>query len=1042
MASNSSISITFNLKDESNGLKTLTLGVADLRKVMAATVEEAEKLQKPFINFAAVCTGIDSLSNTITNLQSTLRGLSDAYALQVTAETQLAVNMRNTMAAREEDIQSIKDLCSAQQELGVIGDEVQLSGAQELATYLSEKQSLEQLIPVMNDMLAQQYGLNASQENASQIATMLGKVMNGQTGALSRYGYSFDDAQEKILKFGTESQRAAVLCEVVKSSVGGMNAELAKTDVGKQKQLENTLGDIKETLGGATQWALPFVSIAAATTTAVGGVIKLTNGLGVLCSSAKNTAVAMRVFWIATGNLTSATTGLTKVVGTARLFISQFCTALGQGTKGLRLFAIAWKGMLVSTGVGIAIAAVTSVIAYFALKTDEATKSTNNLLNAEERAKRNAEQLELLRQQENSTLTSTRAALEINISKLKEFNGTKEQEKKLVNEMNDTYGDTMGYFSSVADWYDALIANSEAYCRQMVLEARTRTLANQIAEKEQENYNLIYDDEGKIRRYGNKRETQSVGTGTATIGAGGGFSANIQQTHVEIPGTSEVEKVRKVISDNDAIIKSLNTQMEKAVKEAAGINFKVEGSKTRSTDKDKKTDTTSKATWTADPKTLKEYTDNIKVLDDKLQNATKDEATLINQQKAAFQKEADEIRNAGIALVDPKELNTLDDFDAKLRYLNDRRKKASNEQLASLDKEIKRVKELRDEFEGVSNVPEPPAPIRYHNTLEELSKAESTWREIQQKGSVEEILNAQKEIDKINEKKEALLALTNLPSLQLKTDQIERNLNNLNGLSGKDLTVKLRAMGVDQIQDQIDTVSQMIEALSKQMSLVGIGDESYNGLNDLRYKLRGVRDELEGYKEQAKNADEIQKAQNGAVNALTGSFSQLGSAIGGAAGQWLQYGANLAQTIAAAIPRLTALASAHDAKAKEETKDAAAGAAAAVAGIPFVGPALAVAAVASIITALISIPKFANGGIVGGASLSGDKLMARVNSGEMILNRSQQASLFKMLNTGSMYDQIRNLASASTVADKVTFKIEGRTLVGILEKESNIKYRS
>lgn len=105
--------------------------------------------------------------------------------------------MRNTMDAREADIQSIKDLCSAQQELGVIGDEVQLAGAQELATYLSEKQSLEQLIPVMNDMLAQQYGLNASQENAAQIATMLGKVMDGQTGALSRYGYKFDEAQEK-----------------------------------------------------------------------------------------------------------------------------------------------------------------------------------------------------------------------------------------------------------------------------------------------------------------------------------------------------------------------------------------------------------------------------------------------------------------------------------------------------------------------------------------------------------------------------------------------------------------------------------------------------------------------------------------------------------------------------------------------------------------------------------------------------------------------------------------------------------------------------
>lgn len=65
--------------------------------------------------------------------------------------------MRNTMDAREEDIQSIKDLCSAQQELGIIGDEVQLAGAQELATYLSQKESLEQLIPVMNDIVAQQY---------------------------------------------------------------------------------------------------------------------------------------------------------------------------------------------------------------------------------------------------------------------------------------------------------------------------------------------------------------------------------------------------------------------------------------------------------------------------------------------------------------------------------------------------------------------------------------------------------------------------------------------------------------------------------------------------------------------------------------------------------------------------------------------------------------------------------------------------------------------------------------------------------------------
>lgn len=46
---------------------------------------------------------------------------------------------------------------------------------------------------------------------------------------------------------------------------------------------------------------------------------------------------------------------------------------------------------------------------------------------------------------------------------------------------------------------------------------------------------------------------------------------------------------------------------------------------------------------------------------------------------------------------------------------------------------------------------------------------------------------------------------------------------------------------------------------------------------------------------------------------------------------------------------------------------------------------------------LVNAPKFANGGIVGGNSTSGDKVIARVNSGEMILNGGQQSALFKLL---------------------------------------------
>lgn len=53
-------------------------------------------------------------------------------------------------------------------------------------------------------------------------------------------------------------------------------------------------------------------------------------------------------------------------------------------------------------------------------------------------------------------------------------------------------------------------------------------------------------------------------------------------------------------------------------------------------------------------------------------------------------------------------------------------------------------------------------------------------------------------------------------------------------------------------------------------------------------------------------------------------------------------------------------------------------------------------AIAAVISAFTSFPKFADGGIVGGSSYFGDKLLARVNSGELILNQKQQESLYHM----------------------------------------------
>lgn len=164
-----------------------------------------------------------------------------------------------------------------------------------------------------------------------------------------------------------------------------------------------------------------------------------------------------------------------------------------------------------------------------------------------------------------------------------------------------------------------------------------------------------------------------------------------------------------------------------------------------------------------------------------------------------------------------------------------------------------------------------------------------------------------------------------------------------------------------------------------------------------------------------KNRDLIDTVY-GVSDALYG----MGDVLGESAGKWLQWGANVVSTVGRSLPALIGLANAN-------ASVAASGGAAAVAGIPIVGPILAAGAVLSIMGALMNIPKFEFGGIVPGNSYSGDKMLARVNSGELILNMAQQNNLAGALQSGTN--------------GNVRFEIEGSRLVGILEQEARKRSR-
>lgn len=182
--------------------------------------------------------------------------LLDLNRTQEEAETKLTEIYKSRLGVDAKRAKQTMKVASALQKEGVIGDEITLSGAQQIATFTKQADTVDKLLPAMDNLLVQQKGYSATAEDAKNIANLFGKAMMGQTGALKRVGITFTDAQEKVLKYGTEEEKAAMLSKVITDNVGNMNKAFAETDEGKMAQLKNTLGDMGERLGHALLPAL------------------------------------------------------------------------------------------------------------------------------------------------------------------------------------------------------------------------------------------------------------------------------------------------------------------------------------------------------------------------------------------------------------------------------------------------------------------------------------------------------------------------------------------------------------------------------------------------------------------------------------------------------------------------------------------------------------------------------------------------------------------------------------------------------------------
>lgn len=1072
--------VSFTIKINSDGgVKKVTADAKEVGKALSEVQEEAEKAKQSVITWAQAAQAVDALQNSIAQLHGVLCELTQAYQVQLVAETQLDTIMRQRMGSTDAEIQSVKQLCAAQQELGVIGDEVQMSGAQQMATFLKQKQSLEVLIPAMNNLIAQQDGLNATTQDAVSVGNMMGKAMQGQTEVLQRVGITFDETQKQVLQYGNESERAAMLAEVITANVGNMNAQLAKTDAGKQKQLENTLGDIKEQLGSMVQGAMPFVTIAAQTMICLAATAKLITSIKALSAafvltSIKGLALAVHERVVATAQNLLAASGYTATAGTAALTVA--VTALYAAmTMGISLI-------------------ITGIISLFSSMGDEAEDA--------------AQDVDMLKESTDafsSASSNAKAEIDMEVSALASLINSHKNTTKKVSELNKKYGESFGYHRTAAEWYDTLISKSKVYCAQIGYEAQAKVLASKIAAKQLEkeskqserfqlgqqywdgNGNTHYNWEnaaggkdyyeqlgGEVskltseitvlqRQYGacikhmvdaQKELDRSRNNVRVT-------DANIHElTNEEL--NQELEQKRKeldrVKGNDNAERQRLNREigrLQKELNKRDAVNKREQGVAHTNKKTTRKTHAKQNAPEkpVENPRTLEQIAKNLSYYENLLKKTDKDDkakiaslAALIGKYKElqkAVQQEVD-------AASRPTSLDTLEDIDAQLLYQQQLRKQASKEKLSQIDAEIKRLNNLKTAFEDSSHAAlktdeiktyeqldeeiafyekqlkkatqsgraeiqkhilalqklrhewdenlatlAKPAHIGTLNSMEELDKAISYYGALQRKASAQEVENIQRTINALQDKRDAMARMTQLPAMHDETHA-------LGAMSGKKLRIELEVIGLEGIREKIRSLQKMLadtknplgaQQREEVVELIGTWrqyekelrrsqvsfTEAWGGIKGIGDGVRSLTNALEGNGDAWQTitgvvdaAIQIYQGLSGIIaiiDALTGATQQNTAAT---TAQGMAKTETAAVDSAATATEVTNSAARATAASAETTADVAGAAAKTMkahASIPFAGIAIGIGMVAALIGVMASLPKFADGGIAYGPTL-------------------------------------------------------------------------
>lgn len=799
------------------------------------------------------------------------------------------------------------------------------------------------------------------------------KAYAAKTGQLEQTIYSklFGSARAMralIPITGELSEKFGQNVEAMKDSAGTIDDAfgiMAGTGSAKIQKLKNAIADMTDGITSKLSVLRPALNISAEVGNTVVAIFAMNKALKAFGVTSLLTAVRIK-------GLNFAVFAGKQTLKDLRAVATVTSASMRGAAVSADIMKSAIRGLLVTSVVGLAIWALSAAIGYLIGKMNEAEDGMNGMSEAEQQAKQATEQM-------NKEIAGVRTEYDLNIQKLKEFKGSREEEKKLVKEMCDKYGEAMGYYSTVSQWYDALTANSAAYCDQMIKEIELRKLANDVASKQAEMDDILYDENGKTRHYSPQRKLGKVTDGVEYNPQTGTFETKYKW--VPQVGSSDVEQAQEKYNqkkrERDAVKKrmyAINNRHTGEIKKTKGWKPERAGgagvtNKANAANETNKTNKLNQQT----PKTIVDkWRDELSRLEKAKENAlTVDAKVKIDEKIGTLQKKIDEATKGKVSIgaeVEPtyiQEGSTADKRQSRSNAESRASRIQQDYEIGIIGKE-EAERQLNELNEQLQKLGLKPVEIHFKSHVEELQEAlQKAQKEIENGTTVEAKIEAAVKVQKlqaeINAETSGKLSIeaevtpvyVQKGSNEDKRQSYENALQRANSLKSD---VEIGLIGADEARMQLDAINEQLKEL---------------GLEPIELKIES---------KDVEKAGERLSYTCDAVSQLGSSFSGLGKAVELPA---LDIAGTMAQAIATMIQGYSTAT----------TEAATMGP---IAWLAFAATGLA--QLTAMISSVQSMSKFASGGIVGGSSTHGDRKFARVNSGEMILNKSQQTQLFNLIN--------------------------------------------